>query len=357
MRAASRDWLVEHVLDYSVQEGFSLMKKAMILMTAWVIMLAAFASFSPALAATIGRATQDAAKEDADDYKAWYEANQAATKTPDTANYTKAMELAKTYVEKHPSGQYADYLKKWIKQARGVLFNLARQAKNIGEEIRLGKEALAEDPENIDYLYLLAIDIRTNELSANPANLSHAADAKAFTERTISLIESGKRPVVVPADKWKQNEQLAYLHWSLAIIDKDHKDAVLEHYKKAASLDPANPQYFLNSGLILHERYAAAAQKYQAFPAEDRTAEEPKPEVKAALEQVNTAADAVIEYWARFLGLTLKDKDKWGNTRAQIEQVVTELYKFRHDDKTDGLQDLINKYSSPTPPPSATASN
>jgi len=334
------------------------MKKAMILMTAWVVILAAFASFSPARAATFEMAAQDAAKqEEADAYKAWYEANQAATKTPDAPSYTKAMQLAKAYVEKYPSGQYAAYLKNWIKQARGVLFNLARQAKNINEEIRLGKEALAEDPENIDYLYLLAIDIRTNELSANPPNLSHAADAKDFTERTIKLIEAGKVPVVIPKENWKQNAQLAYLHWSLAIIDKDNKDVALEHYKKAAMLDPSFAQYYLNSGLILHERYVAAAQKYQAFPAEDRTAEEPKPEVKAALEQVNASADMVIEYWARFLGLTLKDKDKWGTTRAQVEQVVTDLYKFRHDDKTDGLQDLINKYSSPTPPPSANASN
>lgn len=318
-------------------------------MAVCVFVLTAFASFSQARAASFYIVAQDAAKEEADAYKAWFDANAAK-------DYPKGMELAKAFVQKYPTSKYTDYLKGWIKQARGALFNAARQAKNVAEEIRIGREALAEDPENIDYLYLLAIDIRTLELSANPPNLSHAADAKEFTERAMKLIEAGKVPAVVPADKWNKNTQVAYLHWSLAIIDKDNKDSALEHYKKAATIDPSNPQYFLNSGLILHERYVAAAQKYQAFSAEDRTAAEPKPEVKAALDQVNAAADIVIEYWARFLGLTLKE-NKYGSTRAQIEQVVTDLYKFRHDDKTDGLQDLINKYSSPTPPPSSNASN
>jgi hypothetical protein len=333
------------------------MKRTMILMAACMFVLAAFASFSQARAASFGMVAQDAAKEEADAYKAWFDANTKAGQTKDPKDYAAAIELAKAYVQKFPNGnqQQVNYVKKWIGSARGIIFNAARQAKNVAEEIRIGREALAEDPENIDYLYLLAIDIRTLELSANPPNLSHAADAKEFTERVIKVIESGKTPAVVPADKWNKNTQLAYLHGSLAIIEKDNKDAALEHYKQAATLEPANPQYFLSSGLILHEKYVAAAQKYQAFSAEDRTAAEPKPEVKAALDQVNAAADMVIEYWARFLGLTLKE-NKYGATRAQIEQVVTDLYKFRHDDKTDGLQDLINKYSSPTPPPSSNAS-
>lgn len=333
------------------------MKRTMILMAACAVMLAAFASFSQARAASFKLvaqdAAQDAAKQEADAYKAWFEANNAK-------DYVKGMELAKAFVAKFPTSKYTDYLKGWIKQARGVLFNQARQAKNIAEEIRIGKEALADDPENLDYLYLLAIDIRVVELSANPPNFAHAADAKEFTDRALKIIEStGKMPAVADKATWKQNVTTAYMHQTMGIIDQKDgkKDEALEHYKKAASLDPSIPGYFLSVGVLLYEKYDAAAKKFGAFSAEERSATEPKPEVKAALDAVNSSADAVIEYWARYLGLTLKDKDKYGQTRTQIETAVTELYKFRHDDKTDGLQDLINKYSSPTPPPSSNASN
>ncbi|HEY7547702.1 MAG TPA: hypothetical protein VID27_22585, partial [Blastocatellia bacterium] len=106
-----------------------------------VVMMAAL-SFMLAIASVA--LAQDAAKEKehADAYKAWYDANAAK-------DYPKAYELAKTYLEKFPSGQYADYLKKWVVQIRLYLFNEARKQKNINEELRLANEALASDPENI----------------------------------------------------------------------------------------------------------------------------------------------------------------------------------------------------------------
>jgi len=292
---------------------------------------------------------QDPTPEEAAAYKAWFEANNAK-------DYPKAMELAKAYLAKFPAGKYADYLKsKWVPQVRGMMYAEAAKAKNIPEVIRIGKEVLAEDPDNLDYLLALVVQLRTNELSANPPNYSHAADAADFAERAIRLLEAGKSPTGAGAN-FNKNVTLAYLHGTLATIyDHDkNSDKALAEYEKAAQLEPSNATFFFHCGRIHNDKYAAAAQKYQAIPESERDAAEPKPEVKAALEEVNKQADAVITCWARFLGLSAgKDKDYSPDTRAKIEKALTDLYKYRHPDSPDGLQKLIDQSKSTTPPVSS----
>jgi tetratricopeptide (TPR) repeat protein len=293
---------------------------------------------------------QDAKQQEADAYKAWWEANQAK-------EIPKAMGLARAYLEKYPSGQYADYLKKWIVQARGYMFNQARSARNTSELVRIGKEALAEDPDNLDYLYLLAADIRANELFASPPNYSHSADASRFSRRAIDLIEAGKVPTIIDKAKWNQNSTLAWLYQNLALIDakNGNQDKAIEYYKKSSDLDPSdaslNAFNYLACGSLYQTKYQAAVQKFQAFPEEDRAEPDNKPEVKAALDEANRQADMVIECWARFMA-SPKSTD-YGATRAQVEKALADLYKYRHPDSEGGLQKLIEQYRSGN---SATAS-
>jgi tetratricopeptide (TPR) repeat protein len=323
------------------------MKKP-IMMIALAIWLAPFMILTSTDAQAAGGAfAQDPAskkKEEADAYKAWYDAN-AARDIP------KAIELAKAYLEKFPEGEYAKYLRDtWLPSTRPYLFNQAMQAKNIAEMIRIGKEVLARDPDNLDYLYLLALNIRTNELFASPPNFSHAADAADFSLRAIKLIEADKVPNVVPKDKWNKEATLAWLYQNLAVIAANNKetDKAIEYYKKASQHDPANAFNFLACGSLHQAKYQAAAQKFQSLPEADRqSATEPngKPEAKAALEEVNRQADAVIDCWARFMALTVTS-NPFGATRSNVEKALTELYKYRHPDSPDGLQKLIDHYRS-----------
>ena len=283
----------------------------------------------------------DPAKAEADAYKAWYDAYNAK-------DLEKGYELAKAFIAKYPSSDKASYMKKYLVTARAGLFNKARTDKNIAEEIKLGNEALAEDPDNLDYVFLLSLDIRANELSASPPNYSHANELSDYSRRAIKLIEAGKVPAVVDKTKWNQNQQLGALYDALGRIDAKEKrtDKAIESLKKAATLDPTNASYFLTLGsLYYQEKYAPAATKYQAFPQADRDATEPKPEVKAALDEVFANADVVIENWARFMALTA-GSDPWKPTRDNINQALTAIYKYRHPDDADGLQKLIDKYKS-----------
>jgi len=348
------------------------MRKTIIMIAALTFSLALFLPLTSAKTIANGAVAQDPSPEEAAAYKAWFDANTAK-------DYPKAVELAKAYLEKFPNGKYAPYLKdKWLPSVAPMLFNKAVQDKNVSEIIRIGKEVLAKDPDNLDYLTALVVQIRTLELFATPANYSHAAEATEFADRAIKLIEGGKTPTA--ATNFNKNVTLAYLHQTIAVVVEHDKnvDKALAEYEKASQLEPSNPAFFFHCGRIHNDKYAASAQKYdavqkksedlqkklQAVPEADRTAGT-KPEVKtliadaktaqdeekAALAEVNGQADAVITCWARFLGLTV-EKNPWGATRAQIEKAFTDLYKYRHNDSTDGMQKLIDQNK-----PSSSASN
>ena len=313
------------------------MKKPMVLIAVMGLMLALAVPYATAMA-------QDAKpRDEAAVYKDWYDANQAK----DTA---KAFPFAEEYLEKFPSGQYAAYLKKWRFAAYGYFFNEAKKAKNMADELKWGKKALAEDPQNIDYLYLLAYDLRTNEIFANPPNYSHAAEAADFTQRTIALIEGGKLPNGFTADK--KNALLAQLTQTIAVIEakNGNKDKALESFKKSASIDPANNSLnaysYLQCGVLNQTKYGEASKKFDALPKEQKENPEDA-NYKAALAEVNAAADAVIECWAKFLALP--ESSGYGDTRAKVEATVKELWKFRHDDKEDGLTEYINKFKPGAP--------
>jgi len=349
------------------QEEYRQMKRTLLVMAALTFSLALFAPLAGARANVPGLA-QDPTPEEAAAYKAWYDANAAK-------DYAKAMELAEAYLEKFPNGsaKNVEFLKtKWIPQMRGYFFKQAADAKNVPEVIKIGKKVLAGDPDNLDYLSALVVQIRTNELFATPPNFAHAAEAADFAERTIRLIEAGKTPTGADPKVFNKNVTLAYMHQTLAVVYEHDKnvDKALAEYEKAAVLEPSNPAFFFHCGRIHNDRYAAGAQKYDAaqkkadaIPEADRTAAELKPDVKAtldeakaALTQVKSQAEAVVNCWARYVALAQPSE-----TRTTLLGVVTGLYKFRNNNSDEGLQKLIddNKASAApvkmTPAPEAAA--
>jgi tetratricopeptide (TPR) repeat protein len=314
------------------------MKKSMMIMTVLAMLLALSVPFASALAQD--QKPRDAAAVYAD----WYNANGAK-------DYVKALGFANEYLEKFPNGDanhnQAAYLKGWKKQIRGYFFNEAIKAKNMDEAIKWGKEALAEDPEEINYLYILAYNLRANEIFATPPNMNHAADTTDFTQRTIKLVEAGKLPNGLTADK--KNSLVATLHQTLAVIaaKSGNTDKALEEYKKSTATDPTNNSLnaysYLACGSINQAKYNEAKKKFDALPAEKQTNAE-DPDYKAAFEPLNLYADAALECWAHFLALP--DSAQYGKTRDEVEKVAMQFWKFRHEDKIDGWAEYVAKFKT-----------
>jgi tetratricopeptide (TPR) repeat protein len=343
----------------TLQEEYRLMKRTLLMLAALTFSLALFVPLTSARTNVPGSIAQEPTPEEAAAYKAWYDANAAK-------DYPKAMELAKAYLQKFPNGnaKNIDYLKKtWIPSVRGMQYKKAAEEKNVAEVIRIGKEVLAEDPDNLDYIWAVLLQIRTNELTASPGNFAHGSDATDLAQRAIRLFEGGKTLTGVDPKSFILNVTLAYLHQTLALIHDHNKDTdkALAEYAKAAELDPTNVTYFFHSGRIYNDKYFAAFQKHEAaqkkvdaIPEADRNAVDPKPEVKAALEEAKAAfaevksrAEPVINNWARYLGLT---SDKPNEARTTVLGAVTGLYKFLNNNSDAGLQKLIDdNKTSPTP--------
>lgn len=323
-------------------------------MKKWLMIVAAVAAglsvVGPAAQAAVvmppiqEAAKKEPSKEEADLYKAWYDVR--------NNDIPKAVQLAKEYLEKYPQGNYAEYLKnKWLVTARGKLFNTAMTANNINEMTKIGREAIAvQDPNILDYVYLLAYTIRDKELFSASQSFAHAAEVADFSKRAIDFIEAGKTPSVVPADKWNQKVTLSWLYQNLAVIEVNNKnsDKALELFKKSGDLDPTNPYNFLVCGSLYQAKYAAAVQEYQALPQEQRDNPDANPAAKAKLEQVNGHADKVIDCWARFVALA-KPIEQYKAQVEKVEKVLGDLYKYRHPDSPDGLEKLIQQLKNNPP--------
>ena len=272
--------------------------------------------------------------DEADSYKAFYDAN-AANDIP------KAMELAQKYLKDFPTGKYADYLKnKWIPNTRTKQFNQALAAKNSEVAISVGNEILATNPDDLNYLVPLARHLLVNEVNAKPPVTTHAADAEAFTRRSVKLLEEGKKPA--EGSTWQPTEMLNYFYQVLAVIEQKNKsfDKALAFYEKSQAIDATNPFPYLQAGTIYQDRYVKVADKYQAIPAADRDAATPTAETQALKKEVTDAADAVLDRWIKFLKLTATN-NPYGQQRAEIEGVVAELYKYRHPESPEGFRELI----------------
>lgn len=280
---------------------------------------------------------QEASAEEGLAYQAWHAANSQKMEE-------KAIELARAYLEKFPSGQYAAYLKTWLIVPKQQAFSGAIQAKDTDGMIKAGRELLAAEPENLAVLYSVAFNLRRFELAASPANFTHAAEAVEFADAAIKMIEAGK----TIEGKFDKDASLALLYQIEALVAnhaKKSKEAI-DLFTRSNNSDPDNLGIVANNLLALaslyREPYGAAVQAYQAFPDADRQAAEPPAEVKAALNVVYATADPLIDAWARFVALA-RARNVAAETRDQVLASVKTVYGTRFAGDVSGLEPLIDK--------------
>jgi hypothetical protein len=280
-------------------------------------------------------------------YKTWYDANQAG-------DLTRALPLGATYLRTYPSGRYASYLRGWLPEVRRQLFAAAVPSRNVETLLRLGREGLAESPDDVFYVYWLAVGLRSAELGASPPGSAHEAETVDFTRRAIALVEAGKVPGGVEPARWNAKTTLAYLHETLSLVEERHErwEAAAELAEKAATLDPTSPEHVLDCGRLHQQSYLGAVRSLQAIPDADRLATPPKPEVQVVVDRVNREADAVVDCWARFMALT-QTANPFGETRTSVEKALGDLYRYRHPDDPAGLAKLIEARRSALVPGTA----
>jgi tetratricopeptide (TPR) repeat protein len=269
---------------------------------------------------------------------AWYNEFRQNFKT-DTA---KANELAKKWLacpEAAGEEQQAAYLKNFV-----TLFEKANRKGQITELVyspkkdyvkafELGKQILAEEPENLKVLIDLAY---AGYASKNPAL---TADSLSYAQKAIQMIESGKT-----LEAWtpylSKEDTLGYLYNATGSLNLQKDPAVaLKDFIKAAQFNskigklPAT--YATIAQTYEASAYAKLASDYEAkYKGKDET-----PESKLAVENINQIVDRMIDAYARAVALAGNEAGEQANKKLWMEQLTT-WYKYRNKSEA-GLNELI----------------
>ena len=289
---------------------------------------------------------QEVVQDEGAFYRAWHTASQAG-------DNVKAMAAAKAYLEKYPTGQYADFIKKWIGPAQMTVLDATIKEKRTADMIAVGREILAGDAENLNVLYALAFNVRRNELLASPQKFDHAADAKEFAQKAISLVEGGK--TLVGVQSFDKNATLAWLYQTLAIVagNAGSPAEAVQLYEKSSALAPEDVairgRNLLNVITMQQSSYSEAAKAYNALPEADRAAAEPPEAVKAARAALNAEADRLIETASTFVAFG-RAKNLPATTVDRVNQMLQTVYKgrFPEDTTLEGLNKMLAAKGAPT---------
>ncbi|HEX3281795.1 MAG TPA: hypothetical protein VHR36_11250 [Pyrinomonadaceae bacterium] len=287
-----------------------------------------------------------------DDNKGVWYADFTKFRTTDPA---KAAEAGKKYLAACPTeeGDIPNYLKKWIaaydKEARRGRFQpLLYNDKKYTEALALGKEILAEDPENLRVMidmgwgsYLAAVALKNEGLNADAVN---------YAKRAIQLLEANKAPASWAPFKSKE-ETLAYLYnvvgrQAVKTNPTEALSALIKSVQLETDLkkDPWN--YYFIGFSYEGGPYATLSADYKAkFAGKDET-----PESKLALENINQVIDRIVDAYARAVALAGNDA-KYANNKKDWLDGLSTWYKYRHNSSDAGLNEMIaSVLSKPLPP-------
>jgi hypothetical protein len=273
-----------------------------------------------------------------------------------------AYEAATEYVTVCPNdeSQYATALKNFKKKyedLKGVQniatqFDAAVKSKNYAEQMRLGNQIVATNPENGSVVYIIMAGAGLGDANLLPQSAQAA-------KKAIELIEGGKP--FAPAYTSK-DQALAAMNYIVAkaAMKTSPVDAI-PSFLKAARYESdlkKSMQFYLELADAYDKGPIAkltADYKSKIGPNNTET-----PESKLALENLFAMIDRQIDAMARAAALADATNKK------AITEDVTELYKYRNK-STDGLDQLLagvmNKpipdmptpiTQLPTPAPTAT---
>lgn len=275
---------------------------------------------------------------------------------PDQA---KAYEDAKKYLACPATGEVTegqqkiiDYLKKWSaayeKIDREVRFRkLLYTERKYPEAYALGKEILAEHPENLKVIVDLGA---SGYLVAPLKNAALTGEAVAHARKALQLLESGQT-----LQDWQplagKEVAVAYLNYTIGSLTVEtDPSAALKFLLKAAQFETPLKKspytYAYIAGAYETGPYAKQSEEYKRIHfGKDET-----PESKLALANINQIVDRMIDGYARAVALAGADTN-FTAVKAGWTDSLTTWYKYRNGDKTDGMEQMVaGILQKPLPP-------
>jgi len=208
----------------------------------------------------------------------------------------------------------------------------------VDDAFKMAAEMLAKNPEDIHVLVQMTL---TGTEEVKQKNPKYAQQSLQYGLKAIELIEANKKPANLNDASWDIHKSaLPQLYQQTAILYlvAGNGGEAKARLIKSTSLAPTDPSSFALLGLLLNEEYIQLAGGYKAMPEG-----KPKEEMLRKLEGI---LDNVIDAYAHTVALAT-GRPGFEGMLKQVSDDLTSYYKYRHNQSTEGLQQLIDKYKAP----------
>jgi hypothetical protein len=240
-------------------------------------------------------------------------------------------------------------LKVSLAETYGSIFNAPDEAQNISgtllaayinagrteDAMRSGAAWLEKHPDDVQIMQNLTV-LASSE--AIKENMQFAEQGRRHGARAIELIEADKRPEHIDAAKWPEvkSSLLPSLYRETGVLAFKAGDmkAARPLLEKAAELGSPDPGVYLLLADFARDEYDLRSKEYRVASVAERP---------AALKTAEAALDRLIEAYARAVAMT-EGNPAYQQATTALRQDLETNYKYRHGGKTDGLQQLIDKY-------------
>jgi len=222
-----------------------------------------------------------------------------------------------------------------LESIRGVLLDSYVKAGRADDVFKIGSEILTKNPEEVHALVQMAFSAANEVRKQNPKFVQQGLQSGV---KAIELMEADKKPAKMDPANWTSHKALLpQLYQQLAVLNFVAGNAPEARVKamKAAELGPSDPTGFALVGMVINGDYLKLATSYKTMP-EGKDKE-------ATLKKLEGLMDEIIDAYAHAVALSI-GKPEHQSMMQQLTVDLTSYYKYRHNQSTDGLQQLIDKY-------------
>jgi tetratricopeptide (TPR) repeat protein len=205
------------------------------------------------------------------------------------------------------------------------------------EALSESSKHLEKNPDDVVMLTQLAWAgaTQSQKQTASPKLVQASSQAAA---KAIELMEGDKRPERMTPESWTtyRNSWLPRLYQAQGIIlyFNNDKAGAKDKLEKAIGFDPYDPSTLMLLVNLTNDEYQDMAKRYQAEKKSD------------LLNQALAKMDEVIDWMARAVAAT-EGNPQLQTSNQQLKENLKQYYSFRHDGKTDGMDELVKKYKKP----------
>ncbi|MBA2620792.1 MAG: hypothetical protein H0U87_06300 [Acidobacteria bacterium] len=284
-----------------------------------------------------------------------------------------AVAAAQEYIEKYGANaddkQQVDYFKTALpplqkavadeekRQAGAALyerFNTAAQGGNWDNAYAGGKDILAKYPDDLDVMIFLG-SVGYDEALKNPANNKYNADTINYAKMAIQNLEGGKTTqnygvyrYTFSGDKAFPNAKENTLGWLnynvgyLMYFSQNQKKEAVPYLYKATQFN-GTPKTFpivyqaIGASYFDEAKRLSQESENMAKAAGDQDTEQSK----AAYAMAKGYADRAIDAYARAYKVAGANPGTKKEYKDGLYKVLQDLYKFRYNGKTDGLDAFV----------------